>query len=95
MGGVAGQWLSGQLQPSVQHPPAWSGMDLCGFALAASAAMALAHSALIPSVDVDMAPGAACSRLGMTWACRGEDIVAKTNISPIRMRAQNLAMAVV
>lgn len=92
MGGVAGQWLRGQLQPLEQHPPEGSAVaGLCDFVLA--------QASPIPAMGMD-AMGAAgaetpWSAAGMALACRGEDIVAKTNISPITMRAQCFAMAAI
>jgi hypothetical protein len=89
--GVAGQWPSGQLQPFEQHPEEWSaGADLCGFAFAASVAIAFAQASLMPSTC--MTAGVLWAFIGADWECTGDDIVAKTNISPIRKRAQTFAM---
>src|SRR6185312_15494058 len=52
-GGVAGQWLRGQLQPFAQHPPEGSVVaGLRGFALAASTIIALAQASPIPAMDM-------------------------------------------
>jgi hypothetical protein len=94
IGGVAGQWLKGQLQPPAQHPPE-SPVNLCFsvVALTDGVAIALAQSSLIPSIAIVAAAFAGCA--GMAWACRGEDIVTKTNISAITMRVQSFAIVAI
>jgi hypothetical protein len=93
IGGVAGQWLKGQLQPSAQHPPEGS-CDLC-FSVAAlpDRAIALAQDSLMPFTDI--AAFIPCDAEGVAWACNGDDIVTKTNISAIAMRVQSFAIAAI